>query len=76
MIGIRASTMNAWRGTCLILEKSHLYVKGRVLRHPLTQGIVVTQPSQARAERWCRQNGFSWMRPVENVDQERREAKL
>lgn len=68
--------MNAWRGTALILEKSHLYLNGRVLRHPLTQATVATPNSQRAAIRFCRQHGYSWMAPVANVDRERREAKL
>jgi hypothetical protein len=58
--------MNAWRGTALILEKSHLYVSGRVLRHPLTRAIVATPNSQKAAETFCRQNGYSWMKPTTN----------
>jgi hypothetical protein len=57
--------MNAWRGTALILEKSHLYVKGRVLRHPLTRAIIATANSQKLAETFCRQNGYSWINPVQ-----------
>jgi len=56
--------MNAWRGTALILEKSHLYARGRVLRHPLTRQIVVAPNSQKAAVDYCRSNGYSWMPPV------------
>jgi hypothetical protein len=56
--------MNAWRGTALILEKSQLYVSGRVLRHPLTRQIVAAPNSQKAAKNYCRQNGYSWMSPV------------
>ena len=68
--------MNAWRGTALILEKSHLYARGRVLRHPLSREIVATPPSQKAAERFCHQNGYSWMLPANNVDPAKLEARI
>lgn len=58
--------MSAWRGTALIVEKSHLYQRGRVLRHPLSREIVTTTNSQKEAEAYCRQNGYSHMKPVSN----------
>lgn len=40
----------------LIIEKSKLYVKGVVIRDPLTLGIVHSFASAAAAVRWARQN--------------------
>lgn len=66
----------AWRGTALLLEKSHLYAKGRVLRHPGTLKIVATPNSTKAAQKYCRDNGYSWMAPVKNVSMEDLERKL
>lgn len=66
----------SWRGTCLIIEKSHLYMRGRVLRHPGTLQTVTTQPSQSAAERYCRRNGYSWMKPVPNVSLAQLEERI
>jgi hypothetical protein len=56
--------MNAWRGTALIIEKSHQRVRAVFLRHPLTRQILHPHNSRRDAERYCRQNGYSWMEPV------------
>ena len=68
--------MIAWRGTALILEKSHLSARGRVLRHPLTRAIVATPPTQKLAVKYCAQNGYTWMLPVANVDMAAREQRI
>jgi len=59
--------MNVWRGTSLILEKSHLYARGRVLRHPLSRAIVATG-TKGDCVTYCAQNGYAWMLPPPNVD--------
>ena len=64
------------RGHTLILEKSHLYVRGRVLRHSLTLEIVATPNSQRAAEDWCRRYGYSWMPPVANISLSDLEEKI
>ena len=66
----------AWRGISLVMHKSHLYVRGRVLRHPLTREIVATPPSQKAAEDFCRRNGYTWMKPVRDVDMTKLEQKI
>jgi hypothetical protein len=66
----------AWRGTALLLEKSHLYQKGRVLRHPGSLAIVATPKSTQAAKDFCRRNGYSWMAPVKNVSMESLEQKI
>lgn len=67
--------MNVWRGTALTLEKSHIYARGRVLRHPLSKAIVATGTSQ-HCETYCAQNGYAWMLPPENVDMAKLEARI
>lgn len=68
--------MNAWRGTALIFEKSHLYARGKVLRHPLTRETVATPASFKDAVKYCAVNGYAWMNPPSNVDMERLEKRL
>lgn len=59
--------MRAWRGHTLVIEKSHLYVGGVVLRDPLTLKTVTPANSHKAAEKYCRDNGYSWMdaKPVD-----------
>ena len=67
----------AWRGTALIIEPSHTHTKWVRLRHPLSREIVTaTQNSRKAAIRYCQQNGYSWMEPVKDVDQSRREMRV
>ena len=66
----------AWRGTALIIEKSHLYTRGVVLRHPLSRDILHSHNSRAQAIRYCQRNGYSWMEPVRDVDQSHREQLI
>ena len=68
--------MNAWRGTSLIMEKSTSSVSGRRLRHPLTRDILNSHKTEADAIRYCRQNGYSWMRPPQNVDFAKLEQRI
>jgi hypothetical protein len=68
--------MNIWRGTALILEKSHLYQRGRVLRHPLNRVTVATTNSQKAAEKYCVQNGYAWILPPSNVNLSKLEARI
>ena len=67
----------AWRGTTLVMHKSHLRQGAVILRHPLTREVVGdTKNSRDEAIRYCRRNGYSWMEPVRNVDEARREQKI
>ena len=53
--------MNQWRGTTLIIEKSHTRVRAVFLKHPLTRKTLHSHNSRKEAVRYCRQNGYSWM---------------
>ena len=64
------------RGHTLILEKSHLYARGRVLRDALSLKTVATPNSQRAAEAWCRRYGYSWMPPVANISLSDLEEKI
>lgn len=66
----------AWRATTLILEDSHIYQRGKVLRHPTTKEIVIAARSKKSALDYCRLNGYTWMLPVKDVDQDRLEARI
>ena len=56
-----------YRGTTLIMEPSHLYQGGVVLRHPGTLQTVAAFKSVKFAKAYCRFNGYSHMPPVKNV---------
>ncbi len=69
--------MNAWRGTTLVMHKSHLRQGAVILRHPLSRQVVGdTKNSRSEAISYCRRNGYSWMDPVENVDPAKLEARI
>ena len=57
----------SWRGRTLIIEKSHLYANGAVLRDPVSLVTVNTPATKKRAIEWCKRNGYSWMQPGKNV---------
>lgn len=65
----------SWRGTCLILEPSKLYLGAYVLRHPSTMQAVATPNSRRAAVSYCRTHGYSWMNPVKNVSLAKLEAR-
>jgi hypothetical protein len=58
------------------MEKSHLYARGRVLRHPLSMQTVGAFSSVKDALRYCRQNGYSVTLPANDVDSQRLEQRL
>lgn len=68
--------MYLWRGTSLVLERSKLYMRGMVLRHPVTLKTVATTRSRGAAMDWCRRNGYSWMNPIPNIDQVALEERI
>lgn len=64
------------RGSTLIIDKSQLYVRGVVVRDPLTLRTVVALKNRKEALRYCRRNGYSYMDPVDHVDMDRLEQKI
>lgn len=65
-----------WRGTALVMEKSHLYARGVVLRHPGTLQTVATPRSKKAAEAYAKLNGYSLMDPVKNVSMAQLEQRI
>lgn len=60
----------------MIVEKSHLYEHGVVLRDPLSLRTVASPNSRRAAVRFCEQRGYSMMAPVANVNQADLEEKI
>lgn len=66
----------SYRGKTLVIEESHLYVNGAVIRDPVSLKTVNTQRNKSKAKHWCRRNGYSWMQPVKNVSLADLEEKI
>ena len=54
---------NTWRGYSLILEPSHVYAGGAVLRDPLSLRTVNSFLKKREAVQYCELNGYSVMAP-------------